>query len=91
MKVREGAQGHQPFDEWTVGFVALELEIAVDGNATVVTTEGGEVALSLQFGFLGGPLQPVLGKVHSVRMQLLNPPFAEMAASKGTPWLSCRS
>jgi hypothetical protein len=92
MKVGEGAQGHQPFDEWTVGFVAVELEIAVDGNATVVMTEGGEVALSLQFGFLGGPLQPVLGsKVHSVRMQLLNPPFAEMAASKETPWLGCGS
>jgi hypothetical protein len=71
-----------------VGFVAVELEIAVDGNATVVMTEGGEVALSLQFGFLGGPLQPVLGKVHSVRMNL---PFAEMAASKGTPWLGCGS
>jgi hypothetical protein len=90
MKVGEGAQGHQPFDEWTVGFVALELEIAVDGNATVVTTEGGEVALSLQFRFLGGPLQPVLGKVHSVRMQLLNPPFAEMAASQGNSMAELR-
>jgi hypothetical protein len=57
----------------------------------VVMTEGGEVALSLQFGFLGGPLQPVLGELHSVRMQLLNPSFAEMARSKGTPWLSCGS
>jgi hypothetical protein len=91
MKVGEGAQGHQPFDQWTVDFVAVELEIAVDGNATVVMTEGGEVALSLQFGILGEPLQPVLGKVHSVRMQLLNPLFAEMAASKGTPWLGCGS
>jgi hypothetical protein len=85
MNVGEGAQGHQPFDEWTVGFVA------VDANATVVMTEGGEVALSLEFGFLPGPLQPVLRKVHSLRMQLLNPPFAEMARSKGTPCLSCGS